>query len=1276
MPLNETLARQRLQALLDEYHKLSDDERRQMSEASVVRQFIDRLLSEVLGWPITNPARYKYEMHTQAGRPDMTLIPEQGGTIFVEAKRFGIIKELEQARYTVQGVITPGQMALPGMAVDRTPEEQQAINYAFANGGTWAILTNFERLRLFNARRDWLVLSFERPGAYLSDFDLLWQLAYDNVLKGSLDTLSNQRYARDIDTAYLTFINEWRLKLAQDIIKGRAQNAWAFRPDGSIDLPALRSVVQRYLDRLVVARFAEDWLVIDPGTLGEFAKLRRGNRYSFPMDAFLDNFFRKFDEQHNSALFAKALVDEAIFSDDALLPLIDKLYEVRYRSMPADILGNTYEQYLGKALVLTNGTVEARDNLETRKKQGSYYTPQVIVQYIVDNSLGRYLYGTADGKPDGEPLPGETRKTARDILDLRCLDSACGSGSFLIYAYKVLAGFYEGELLRLRGELDARIQKLAADFTEITTDDRIANQRLENEIARISNYPRLILENHLYGVDLDPQAAEIATVNLIMRAMEGRFREKRLPLILGQSVKVGNGLVGKVPHPPANSPHLPDPLATTSPSGRLRTGEGEEYRVAVAELVRLRNLLRTDPDKGKPQAPSTRDRYGSMSLEDALQIANPTARLEALEAIANRINNPAAAPAEREAEAAHETYYELLAKTRALADKLDEEVNYPSPHSPHAPAHLSRSQPSPSDGEGGQKGRPFFSDLGRVRPFHWGIEFPEVFYNDDGTPKENGGFDIIFGNPPWEILKPDLREFYAQFDERIESRFTRAQAEARIKELDAEDPRRRALFEEQTATVEATAAYARACGDYTRQGTGDTATHKLFLERMYGLLRNGGRLGYVVPSGIYTDLGTKPLREMLLNEGNIQYLFSFSNERFFFPGVHHSFKFVLLGAQKGPQTDGFWAAFRFNPRVAVAPDDLPAFLGNRDNLIYVGRESLERFSPDSLSVMEFQSKQDYEIAEKIYNGWPLLGDTLDNNWNCRLHREFDFANDRRLLNQKAEGIPFYEGKMIHQYNAFYAPPEFWISDKHIVQLSHELQEQIGSYRVTHRRIARTTDERTLISAIVPPNSACENNATVVLIQNDDNEASKLYVCAMFNSFVLDYLIRYKVATTLNMFYMQSLPIPRLTAGNPYFDAIVPLAARLTCTRAEYAELWRAVMGTEWETPHPPANLPHPPAPSPSNGEGETPGEGERNAPVIDPVERQRLRDQIDALVAHLYGLTREEFDHILGTFPLVFPDSEAGRARRAAVLAAYDAVGKESTSPPDPLSTRGEGEGT
>ncbi|MEJ2150647.1 MAG: hypothetical protein P8Z40_14375, partial [Chloroflexota bacterium] len=266
MPLNREQARAEIQHLIERYHDMTDDERSQITEASVVQQFIEPLL-EALGWPLREPKRYKKELSTAAGRPDLTLEPESGGTIFLEAKRFGAIQELKEARTTISGIVTPGQLALPGMATDRTAQEQQAINYAFENNATWAILTNFEKLRLFNARRDWLVLSFERPNAYLEDFDTLWQLSYEDILNGELDRLSDQRYREDVDTDYLGFIHDYRERLAKDVIAHPGANRWAFVEESDrVNLPLLRDVVQRFLDRLVVVRFAEDHFVLKPGT--------------------------------------------------------------------------------------------------------------------------------------------------------------------------------------------------------------------------------------------------------------------------------------------------------------------------------------------------------------------------------------------------------------------------------------------------------------------------------------------------------------------------------------------------------------------------------------------------------------------------------------------------------------------------------------------------------------------------------------------------------------------------------------------------------------------------------------------------------------------------------------------------------------------------------------------------------------------------------------------------------------------------------------------------
>ena len=701
-------ARAALRRLIDQYHALTQERRNAVTEADVVTQYIEPLLFDVLGWPRDDHHFFK-ELHTASGRPDITLKPEGHKPIFIEAKAFGLIKELHETRSKTRAVLMPEDTDPSGVSYDRSPEERQAVNYAFGEQGEWAILTNFEHFRLFNARYDRLVLAVEQPALLAEEdvFNILWLLAYPNVLNGSLDQLRTVHHAPEVDTKYLQFISEWREKLAQDLLERPAANRWLFRADGSVDLPALREVVQRYLDRLVLVRYAEDHLIIKAGTLYSYYDNRRSDPYTFTLDEYIDKLMRAFNDQHNSSLFAPHLTDEANFSDNALLKLIPRLYDARYRSMPADILGNTYEQFLGQRLALEGGRVVTRDNLETRKKQGSYYTPQVIVRHLVDTTLGRYLYGTRNGQPDGEPVTGETRQTADSIRNLRVLDAACGSGSFLIYAYQVLARFYDSETARLKDERDARGRELEAQGF-VGTFVREQLLPLEDALQRIQDYPRLILETHLYGVDLDPQAAELAVVNLIMRAMEraAATGHKRLPLLLNQNIKIGNGLVGLLPTTPGWT-------NSARPSPRLPGCAPNCARPATGRCMTPRN-----PRWKRPPPPR-----------------------------------------------------------RAALDSIFAAG---------------------------------FDDTGRVRPFCWGVEFPEVFYDEDGAPLPDGGFTIILGNPPWEILKPDLREFYAQFDERIESKYTRAQVEARIAELDAEDPARRAAVEAHSRLMEQTSAWVRA----------------------------------------------------------------------------------------------------------------------------------------------------------------------------------------------------------------------------------------------------------------------------------------------------------------------------------------------------------------------------------------------------------------------------------------------------------------------------------
>ncbi len=644
MPLSQNEARENLELLISKFYQLTASQKADASEGSVFGSFVLPLFRDVLGWPtedLTTFAREKSVVMRK--RVDGVLSLESGEKIYVEAKKFGDIQRLSSSNEWTMG---PGQLSLPGMATDRTQQEQQAINYAFENGGKWAILSNFERLRLFNARRDWLVLAFETPAAYKEDFDQLWLLSWEEIHRGSLERLDNQRIVKDVDTDYLDFINEQREQLAIDVTLNRETNAWAYSASEELRLDALRAAVQRFLDRLVVVRFAEDHYVINPGSLKRAYDYGKDNAYAREPYHYLREFFRHFDANHNSALFSSSEVDVAAFSETVLTPLMEKLYEARFRAMPADIIGNTYEEYLAKTLVLEDGVITIKDNLETRKAQGSYYTPQYIVEFIVDHTLGRYLYGTRNGKPNGIKAYGQKRQTSVDIRNLRVLENACGSGSFLIYAYQVLAEFYQSEITRLEDEYRKQTTNIDS-FLDIPIEVR--EIQAEGVYIR-DNYRRLILETHLYGVDLDPQAAEIAVMNLILRALEGSRNGKQLPLILNQNIKVGNSLVGLRPDDPRLDDHS-DELATIR---RLR-----------------KELIETDHND----------------------------------------------PRNREIQAELETATEDL--------KREFKSNY-------AVSAL---------------------------PFHWQIEFPEVFVDEHGQALDNPGFHFVFGNPPYGAkLSPTERK--------------------------------------------------------------------------------------------------------------------------------------------------------------------------------------------------------------------------------------------------------------------------------------------------------------------------------------------------------------------------------------------------------------------------------------------------------------------------------------------------------------------------------------
>ncbi|OQA28413.1 MAG: hypothetical protein BWY57_03508 [Betaproteobacteria bacterium ADurb.Bin341] len=267
--------------------------------------------------------------------------------------------------------------------------------------------------------------------------------------------------------------------------------------------------------------------------------------------------------------------------------------------------------------------------------------------------------------------------------------------------------------------------------------------------------------------------------------------------------------------------------------------------------------------------------------------------------------------------------------------------------------------------------------------------------------------------------------------------------------------------------------------------------------------------------------------------------------------------------------------------------------------------------------MEFKNSRDVRIAEKMA-AFPLLGDTTGE-YPVVFAREFDMTQAGASGIAKTEWgkdlCPLYEGKMIWQYQHNFAEPQYWVNERALrTFLFGDKENCVGPdyFRVVFRRQSACTNERTLVASIIPPAYHADNLAHVMPVDKKGERvlgtSQALALCALFNSVVVDFSVRQRVTNNINFFYLYQLPIPRLTAKDAAFRPIVERAARLICTAPEFDDLAKEIFGGKATA---------------------------RSVGVTEPADRMRLRAEIDAMVAQLYGLTEEEFSYILTTFPLV-----------------------------------------
>src|SRR6266516_3168361 len=496
----------------------------QYNEAQLRKEFIDPMF-KALGWDMENVSgyaeAYKDVIHEDAIKiGGATKAPDYcfriGGTrkFFLEAKKPSVDIKSD---------------AHPAFQLRR---------YAWSAKLPLSVLTDFEAFAAYDCRvkpalsdnaATARVLYFRFP-EYISRWDEIEKIfSRESILKGSFDKFAESTKAKrgtaEVDDAFLDEIEKWRADLAANL---------ALR-NPALSQRDLNFAVQRTIDRIVFLRICEDRRIEVYGRL--MALLNGEHTYTR-----LQRLFREADERDNSGLFHFQKERDRVEPPDDLTPgleiddavlkkIIRRLYypesPYEFSVLPADILGQVYEQFLGKVIRLTEGhQAKVEDKPEVKKAGGVYYTPTYIVDYIVKQTVGKLLENNA---------PKQAAK-------LRIVDPACGSGSFLIAAYQYLLNWH-------------RDWYVADDARKWATGRKpVLYQGLGGEWKLTTGERKRILLQNIFGVDIDAQAVEVTKLSLLLKVLEGeseqtlatqlRFYHERALPDLGRNIKCGNSLIG------------------------------------------------------------------------------------------------------------------------------------------------------------------------------------------------------------------------------------------------------------------------------------------------------------------------------------------------------------------------------------------------------------------------------------------------------------------------------------------------------------------------------------------------------------------------------------------------------------------------------------------------------------------------------------------------------------------------------------------------------------
>lgn len=965
---------------------------------------------------------------------------------------------------------------------------------------------------------------------------------------------------------------------------------------------------------------------------------------------------------YNGGLFENArspLLARAKVADAQLAPVIDALSRrveditkprINYRDLSVAHLGGIYERLLEYRLDEESGKLIVNKAGFARKGSGSYYTHDALVRLILDEAVGRLvgerqqafddLLKNIHKKSSLNPSEWDAldqSDPASQFLTLKICDPAMGSGHFLValvdwLADRVLETAQEaaesvnacGFAAHLVGQNRPWVSPVVARIADIRR--RILKAAKEHgwaidprQLDDRHIVRRMILKRVIFGVDKNLMAVELAKVALWLHT----FTVGAPLSFLDHHLRHGDSLFG------GQIRHIREELAKLK-GGLLQQDDLRRVDTARMTMQAIGDL--TDIDIAEAH-------HSKALMEQVNDGLRPLWR--ALDFLhAQRWAGKAEA---RDYQAAwvgllNQEYGENLLESIDLLSKAGIKLFNERQRQAHTVVQRA------------------LAHAARERFLHWELAFPTVWQNDAG------GFDAVIGNPPWDRIKLQEVEWFAERKPEIA---LQARASDRKKLIAKEKAHDTPLWREYVAASEAAETRGRVtreCGDYPLLSSGDIDLYSLFVERAQTLVQPGGVVGLLTPTSIVAGKGASPFFRTLTTvdehgTARLAALYDFENRHnpggSFFPDVDSRSKFCVLVFGGGQR--------RFvQSRCAFYLHDVAELTEPQRSLQLTGEDFL-LVNPNTGAAPIFRTPRDAQLTMQIYRTHPVLvkrtGKDEQRAWPVKYVTMFHMTNDsdkflsrgelekqgykpnalNRWVKNDEEAGPLYVGRMIHQYDhrhahvtvneknlhnaahgttlkdagktdpALFLEPQYWVLQ---ADVPPKLRFPWG---LGFRDIARATDVRTMIAAVIP--SPAAGNTLPLLIGLDAKQSCLLL--ANMNSMAFDYIARQKAQTThLNWYILEQLPV------------IDPTVFEQSIGNMKIASFIRAEVLALTYTAHDLAPF--------ARDLGYVEADGSVKPPFVwSRADRAHRMARLDALFFHLYGLSEDDADYILSTFPIV-----------------------------------------